>query len=53
MKLGTVTVDGAQRVAVAVGGAGERAVVLYSGPDRAGPDRGLGGGQGGRRAGGH
>jgi 2-keto-4-pentenoate hydratase/2-oxohepta-3-ene-1,7-dioic acid hydratase in catechol pathway len=32
MKLGTVAVDGAQRVAVAVDDAGERAVVLYQGP---------------------
>jgi 2-keto-4-pentenoate hydratase/2-oxohepta-3-ene-1,7-dioic acid hydratase in catechol pathway len=32
MKLGTVSVGGAQRVAVAVDDAGERAVVLYQGP---------------------
>ena len=31
MKLGTVSVDGAQRVAVAVDNHGERAVLLYAG----------------------
>ena len=36
MKLGTVSVGGAQRVAVAVDDAGERAVVLYQGPTVAG-----------------
>jgi 2-keto-4-pentenoate hydratase/2-oxohepta-3-ene-1,7-dioic acid hydratase in catechol pathway len=36
MKLGTVSVGGAQRVAAAVDDAGERAVVLYQGPTVAG-----------------
>jgi 2-keto-4-pentenoate hydratase/2-oxohepta-3-ene-1,7-dioic acid hydratase in catechol pathway len=36
MKLGTVSVGGAERVAVAVDDAGERAVVLYQGPTVAG-----------------